>query len=156
MDIKTFEKIVVILLLGGSGLGCGSDPDPTIPEQGIAAGTETNIVELRAEFDLDHTLEPHNINLQAYNSTTNHGAQIYDILNPDEVTPLRYVVAKTSTRFSWNSYAGRDLASKYIETDYNSNWPLPGRKACIAAQVRINCCTYTLTEGGRDGEKVGQ
>lgn len=147
MDIKTFEKIVVILLLGGSGLGCGSDPDPTIPEQGIAAGTETNIVELRAEFDLDHTLEPHNINLQAYNSTTNHGAQIYDILNPDEVTPLRYVVAKTSTRFSWNSYAGRASSNKYIETGYNSNWPLPGRKACIAAQVRIDCCSYTLTEG---------
>ena len=127
-----------------------------LPPLGTFAGSIAGIDNMRAEFDVIDPPVPNNPNLLMYE------ARSQDVAEPDDlqqavVTPLNVALTEPPrvTRVPWNSWAGRQLASEFVETDYSSNWPMPdGREVCVPPNVMIDCCTYNLTEGADGSSNI--
>jgi hypothetical protein len=140
-----------------SGLPDGGDPDggdPSPTDRGVFSGSLASADELRDAFDETDPIEPVIANFAASPGSERLEAELDD-LQPDRVVPLDiFLTDGASTgRVPWNTLPGVGLSAGFVETDYNSNWPLPDRELCVQPVERISCCTYTLTEG-EDGSGI--
>jgi len=130
------------------GGGTGGEPAPT--DRGVFVGSLDNAGELRDAFDEIDPIEAVNPNILAASPGSLSVASDFDDLRPDRVAPLDLTISPTvgSGRFPWNSFMGGQASLGFVQTDYSSNWPFPdGRQPCVDPVERIDCCTYTLTEG---------
>lgn len=126
-----------------------TDPERPLPPEGAYAGALQGMQERRAAYDLREPVQPDNPNDQLFAPGTVDERESPEALLHERVDPVNWKVSdRASTgRVAWNGAEGRRLADGFVQSDYTSNWPLPGREVCVEPEIRIDCCTYTLTEG---------
>jgi murein DD-endopeptidase MepM/ murein hydrolase activator NlpD len=119
-----------------------------LPDRGAFAGTDNDVDARRTAFDVLDPPELNNPNLLAAAPGSIELEPLDDLVQ--QLLPaLNISVTPSPTyRSPWSSTAGILESLTYVQTDYFSNWPFPeGRTECVAPELMIDCCTYTLTEG---------
>lgn len=139
---------------GGAGhqAGAGGAGDEEVTERGEHAGLLVDASALRAAFDREDPSEGSNPNLLLASPGSEAAEQLDDLSGGvARVQPVNLTLTPgmSTGRVSWSSYAGGLQSGLHIRTGYEgSNWPLPeGRENCVEPVVRVDCCTYQLTEG---------
>jgi hypothetical protein len=138
---------------GAAQAGAGGAGELIETDRGLHAGSlpGAELERQRDAFDAIDPIEGGNPN-DLLAAPGSEAAEELDDLSQGTtvVTPLavRLSATMSTAHVSWSSAAGGVLASQFIQTDYNSNWPFPeARTPCIPPVIRISCCTYELTEG---------
>jgi murein DD-endopeptidase MepM/ murein hydrolase activator NlpD len=139
-------------------LGCAAhlakkkpkDPGGTLdtPPRGDSVGGLDGVEALRTAFDAADPVEDGNPSLLAL-SPGSRSMRVLDDLRQDDLEPRRLSFRPDTSivRVPWNSPAGVRLAAQRVQTALVSDWPAPGDEPCVAPDLMIDCCTYTLTEG---------
>lgn len=144
---------IAVLALGCSGhLAKKNSKGPTdtieTPPHGDSVGALANVDALRAAFDAADPVEAVNPNRLAL-SPGSRSMRVLDDLRQDVLEPRRltFQPRTSGTRVPWNSPAGVRLAARRAQTAHAYDGPELRAASCVAPDLMVDCCTYTLTEG---------